>query len=139
MPVSGRIERSPNCVGICIDESKKGFKGRVYNLYSKTPQTFNDITELFYIVDSVMDILNYPAQKVRYRHFKKTKRAFKPVKIDGENKVLNVNELIPEGEDGYLLMVTSRDNATWQGLLYDKKKDVESNFNSEVELIKLFK
>ena len=140
MPVSDRMKRTPNCVGICIDEAKEGFKGRVYNCFSKEPQRFTDITELFYIVDGVMDALNFPAIKTKNRKFKKTASDFKVQPIDVENKVLGADELIPSGnESGYVLMVTGRDNATWQGMIFDKKNDVEYTFNSEVELIRILK
>ncbi|SDB28330.1 hypothetical protein SAMN02910298_01369 [Pseudobutyrivibrio sp. YE44] len=140
MPVSNRMNRTPNCVGVCIDETKDGFKGRVYNCYSKEPQVFNDVTQLFYIVDNVMDALNFPALKTKYRDFKKTESAFVPEEIDIDNKVLDAENLIPADEEkGYVIMVTGRDNATWQGVIYNKEKDVEENFNSGVELIRLLK
>ena len=140
MPVSSRMKRMPNCVGICIDEAKEGFKGRVYNCYSKEPDRFTDITEMFYIIENVMDTLNFPALKTKCRTFKRSAADFKPTPIDVENKILGAEELIPEGEEnGYVLMITSRDNVTWQGMLYDKKKDEENSFNSEVELIRLLK
>ena len=140
MPVSARMKRTPNCVGICIDEAKNCFRGRIYNCFSKEPQSFNDINELFYIVDSVMDALNFPAIKTKNRAFKKTATDFTPAPIDVEKSVLGAEELIPSDvENGYVLMVTSRDNVTWQGIIYDKKKDVEFTFNSEVELIRLLK
>ncbi len=140
MPVSDRMKRTPNCVGVCIDESRTGFKGRVYCCYNRNPQHFNDVTELFYIVDGVMDALNYPAVKTKDRGFKKTECQFELDQIDVENKIHEVDHLIPEFErGGYIIMVTSRDNATWQGIVYDRKNDVECSFNSEVELIKLLK
>ena len=140
MAVSDRMKRNPNCVGIIVDEAKKGFSGRVYNCYSKDPQHFKDITELFYIVENVMDSLNFPAAKTRVRAFKRTESTFYIEKINTENKVLEADELIPDLErKGYVLMITGRDNATWQGMIYDKEKDVDINFNSEVELIKILK
>ncbi|SDI39042.1 hypothetical protein SAMN05421493_11329 [Pseudobutyrivibrio sp. 49] len=140
MPVSARMKRTPNCVGICIDEDKNCFRGRVYSCFSKEPQTFSDINELFYIVDSVMDALSFPAIKTKNRTFKKTEAEFTPATIDVENKVLGADELIPaDVSKGFVLMVTSRDNVTWQGIIYDKTKDEEFNFNSEVELIRLLK
>lgn len=140
MPVSDRMKRTPNCVGICIDETKDCFAGRVYNCFSKEPQKFTDVTGMFYIVDSVMDALNFPALKTKNRTFKRTSANFVPNEIDVENKILSAEELIPAGENrGFVLMVTSRDNVSWQGMVYDKNKDVEYSFNSEVELIRLLK
>ena len=128
MPVSARMKRTPNCVGICVDEAKDGFKGRVFNCFSKEPQSFSDINEMFYIVDSVMDALNFPAIKTKNRAFKKTEADFKVEPVDIEKKVLGAEELIPKDvENGYVIMVTSRDNVTWQGMIYDKKKDTEFN------------
>ena len=140
MPVSSRMNRTPNCVGVCIDDAKNGFKGRVYNCYSKEPQVFNDITELFDIVDNVMDTLNFPALKTKSRMFKKTAKEFNPGEIDIDNKVLDASGLIPASDKkGFVIMVTGRDNATWQGMIYNKETDVESAFNSDVELIRLMK
>ena len=140
MPVSGRMKRTPNCVGVIIDESKKGFKGRVYNCFDKNPQHFNDINELFYIVENIMDTLNFPALKTRSRQFKRTESTFVPKRIDVENQLVDAEGLLPDMEkEGYVIMVTGRDNATWQGFVYDKKADEEYSFNSEVELIKYLK
>lgn len=140
MPVSDRMNRNPNCVGIVIDRQKVGFKGKVYNCFSLDPQDFYDVTDLFTIVNGVLDALNFPAIKTRVRHFKKTKSAFVPSEIDVENKLRDAKDLLSaEDKDGFVIMIIGRDNATWQGVLYDKKKDVEFNFNSEVELIKLLK
>ncbi len=140
MPVSEKMKRMPNCVGVCIDEIKDGFRGRVYNCYSKNPEPFHDLTELFYIIENVMDTLNFPAVKTKNRHFKKTDIDFNYTRLDVEKKVLEVEELIPDLEKhGYIIMITSRDNATWQGSVYDKSHDIETPFNSEVELIRLLK
>lgn len=137
MPISGRMKRTSNCVGVIIDESKKGFKGRVYNCFDKEPQHFDDINELFYIVESVMDALNFPALKTKCRQFKKTESTFVPKRIDVEKQIIEPENLLPDMEkEGYVIMVTGRDNATWQGSVYNKSKDEEVNFNSEVELIK---
>ncbi len=138
MPISGRMKRTPNTVGVCIDERKKGFKGRIYNCFSKEPQYFNDVTEMIYIMEGVMDALNYPAIKTNPRRFKKTEVNFETGEIDIENKLVEVENLISAGDsDAYLIMVTSRDNSCWQGVIYNKKNDVEENFNSDLELFKL--
>ncbi len=140
MPVSGRMKRTPNCVGVIIDESKKGFKGRVYNCFDKNPEHFNDINELFYIVENIMDTLNFPALKTKSRQFKRTESTFVPKRIDVENQLVDAEGLLPDMEkEGYVIMVTGRDNATWQGFVYNKKADKEYSFNSEVELIKYLK
>ena len=140
MSVSDRMRRTSNCVGVCVDEKKTGFKGRIYHCFSKEPECFTDINEMFYIIDAVMDALSFPALKTKNRTFKRTDIDFQVPQVNVENKVLDTEDLIPSGEKmGYIIMVTSRDNATWQGLLYDQQKDVEVSFNSEVELVRLLK
>ena len=41
------------------------------------------------------------------------------------------------GNDSFILMVTARDNASWQGKIYSVALDEEYDFNSEVELIRI--
>ncbi len=137
MPISGRMKRTPNTVGVVIDERKRGFKGRIFHCFSKEPEIFDDVTEMIYIIENLMDTLNYPAIKTNPRKFKKTEALFESKELNIDSKLVEVEDLIPaEEQDAYLIMVTSRDNSCWQGAIYNKKEDVEENFNSDIELFK---
>lgn len=137
MAIADRMKRMHNCVGVSFNSSK-GFSGQVYTCYKKEPDAFNDVTDFFTIVNTFLDILEYPASKVRFRAFKRTLPTLKLVDIDPSEKLFDTETLLKGlGGKGYIIMMTSRDNATWQGKIYDVSKDTECDFNSEVELLKV--
>ena len=82
--------------------------------------------------------MEFPAQKVKYRTFKKTLPTLKLVDIDPNEKLFETEQLLSLcTRKAYIIMVTGRDNATWQGMVYSKSEDKEYSFNSEVELIRI--
>lgn len=137
MNISDRMKRMHNCVGITI-ENKESFSGKLYNCYDKAPISYTDVDDLFNIINSFLDTVEFPAQKFRYRAFKKTYPTLKIVDIDPKEKLFDTMDLLPMiGNDSFILMVTARDNASWQGKIYSVALDEEYNFNSEVELIRI--
>ncbi len=136
MSVSGRMKRTSNSVGIIIDKDAEGFKGQVINRFGKETAEFEDLPGLFDLIEEVLDEVNYPAVKIQKRHFKHTEDATKKFKVDQDLEKIDVTELLP-GNEGYILMVTGRDNATIQGALYIAAEDKEYKFNGDVELVRL--
>ena len=125
-----------NCVGITLKND--GFKGELYNCFENEPRTFSDVDDFFNIVNTFLDALEFPAQKVKYRTFKKTLPTLKLVDIDPNEKLFETEQLLSLcTRKAYIIMVTGRDNATWQGMVYSKSEDKEYSFNSEVELIRI--
>ena len=136
MAISDRMKRMSNCVGITLKND--GFKGELYNCFEKEPRTFSDVDDFFNIVNTFLDSLEFPAQKVKYRTFKKTLPTLKIVDIDPNEKLFETEQLLSLcTRKAYIIMVTGRDNATWQGMIYSKSEDKEYSFNSEVELIRI--
>ena len=136
MAISDRMKRMSNCVGITLKND--GFKGELYNCFEKEPRTFSDVDDFFNIVNTFLDALEFPAQKVKYRTFKKTLPTLKIVDIDPNEKLFETEQLLSLcTRKAYIIMVTGRDNATWQGMIYSKSEDKEYSFNSEVELIRI--
>ncbi|SFH93138.1 hypothetical protein SAMN04487830_11336 [Pseudobutyrivibrio sp. OR37] len=136
MAISDRMKRMHNCVGITL--KNEGFKGELYNCYENEPEEFNDVDDFFNIVNSFLDALEYPAQKIKYRSFKKTLPTLKLVDIDPKEKLFDTEKLLDLCKrKAYIIMVTGRDNATWQGMIYSKSEDKEYSFNSEVELVRI--
>ncbi len=136
MAISDRMKRMHNCVGITL--KNEGFKGELYNCYENEPEEFNDVDDFFNIVNSFLDALEYPAQKIKYRSFKKTLPTLKLVDIDSKEKLFDTEKLLDLCKrKAYIIMVTGRDNATWQGMIYSKSEDKEYSFNSEVELVRI--
>jgi hypothetical protein len=136
MAISGRMQRSSSCIGITL--KNEGFKGELYNCYENEPETFSDISEFFDTVNSFLDAVEYPAQKTKYRAFKKTLPNLKIVDIDPNNQLFEPEHLLDLcTRKAYIILVLGRDNATWQGLCYSKAEDKEYSFNSEVELLRI--
>ena len=136
MAISDRMKRMSNCVGITLKND--GFKGELYNCFESEPRTFSDVDDFFNIVNTFLDALEFPAQKVKYRTFKKTLPTLKIVDIDPNEKLFETEQLLSLcTRKAYIIMVTGRDNATWQGMIYSKSEDKEYSFNSEVELIRI--
>ncbi|MBQ5426860.1 MAG: hypothetical protein IIU31_06795 [Pseudobutyrivibrio sp.] len=136
MAISDRMKRMSNCVGITLKND--GFKGELYNCFENEPRTFSDVDDFFNIVNTFLDALEFPAQKVKYRTFKKTLPTLKIVDIDPNEKLFETEQLLSLcTRKAYIIMVTGRDNATWQGMIYSKSEDKEYSFNSEVELIRI--
>ncbi|WP_028242834.1 hypothetical protein [Pseudobutyrivibrio ruminis] len=136
MAISDRMKRMSNCVGITLKE--EGFKGELYTCFENEPRTFADVDDFFNIVNTFLDVLEFPAQKVKYRSFKKTLPTLKLVDIDPNEKLFNTEHLLDLcDKKAFVIMVTGRDNATWQGMIYNKSEDKEYSFNSEVELLRI--
>ena len=136
MAISDRMKRMSNCVGITLKND--GFKGELYNCFENEPRTCSDVDDFFNIVNTFLDALEFPAQKVKYRTFKKTLPTLKLVDIDPNEKLFETEHLLSLcTRKAYIIMVTGRDNATWQGMIYSKSEDKEYSFNSEVELIRI--
>ena len=139
MSISDRMKRTNNCVVFSLDD-EDAFEGKMYIRFQDEPIKFADAYEFFITVNSFLDTIEYPAQKVKYRAFKKTLPTLKLIDIKGDEELTDMDKLLDKcNNKAYVVMVTSRDNATWQGMVYNKKKDVENSFNSEVELIRLLK
>lgn len=136
MAISDRMKRGQNCVGITL--KNEGFRGQLYNCYQKEPEEFQDVHDFFNIVNAFLDALEYPAQKVKYRTFKKTLPTLKLVDIDPDKRLIETEELLDLCKrKAYVIMITGRDNATWQGTIYSKSEDKEYSFNSELELLRI--
>lgn len=139
MAISDRMKRMHNCVGISFDKGKE-FAGKLYICYQEEGIPFVDVDEFFIIVNAFLDTIEFPAQKIKYRNFKKTLPTLKIVDIHPDEKLYETEHLLDVcGKDAYVLMVIGRDNATWQGMIYNNKEDKEYSFNSELELLKVLR
>ena len=136
MAISERMKRMSNVFGITL--KSEGFSGELYNCYEEKAEPFEDVTEFFNIVNAFLDALEYPEQKIKYRAFKKTLPELKIIDIDPAKKLFEVEHLLESCKNrAFLILITGRDNATWQGTVYNKAKDRESSFNSEIELLNI--
>ena len=136
MAISSRMQRMHNCVGVAFNG--EGFKGNIYNCYQNEPNYFNDVDDFFNIINAFLDALEFPAQKIKFRVFKKTLPTMKLVDVDPKEKLFETEKLLDLcKKDAYVIMMTGRDNASWQGIVYSQKEDQEYTFNSEIELLRI--
>ena len=137
MAISPRMKRAINSIGIIIDDSENGFKGRITHRYPQESYEFKDLPELFQLIEEVLDDVNYPSLKIRKRYYKNTEEPAKRITIsDTENIIVDTDKLLGD-EQGFILMVNGRDNATMQGSVYDSRQDKTFKFNGDIELIRL--
>ena len=136
MGISPRMRRMRNCVGIIIDESENGFYGRVSNRYQDEMVEFHDLPELFGVIEKLLDSLKFPENMTKKRCFKNAEDLNPELNIDKERALIDTDQLL-KGEDGYILLVTGREHATMQGILYDSRLDKDFHFDGDIELTRL--
>lgn len=136
MSISDRMKRTSSCLATSLT-NKKLFQGQLYNCFMDEPLGFSDVNDFFNLVNAFLDAVEFPAQKVKYRTFKKTLQTLRIVDINPKEKLADSEQIIEKcDKNAFVIMVTGRDNATWQGKVYNKAKDKEFSFNSELELLK---
>ncbi len=136
MALSERMKRMSNTFGITLKND--GFKGELYNCFEEKPEEFFDVNDFFNLVNAFLDVLEFPAQKIKYRTFKRTLPNLKLIDIDPNKKLCNTEDLLTFCKrKAFIILITSRDNATWQGMVYNKSEDKEYSFNSEIELLRI--
>ncbi len=142
MPVPGKMGRIPNTVAVCIDETEnQACAGRLYHFYSAEPEHFSDVAELINLVTALMSATKFPQATIQTRSFKKTKTDTLKLDIDTEKKILSIDQLVEKrGQVAtFLFCITSRQNANWQGDLYNPVSDLNGSFESDIELLNIIR
>lgn len=123
-----------NALLVCID-STKATAGRVYCRYLRAPLEFCGMEQFIAIADDFYDAVQDPKPFVKERTFCDT------IKTYGFEKeqVMSKEEMLENTgkECTFVIHVTSRQNATWQGKIHWAEKDVTKNFRSALEMVKL--
>ena len=127
-----------NVICVCIDEIKEELiEGRMYHCYSETPVLFTNQLQLLAEMEALYDRLNFPQASTR-------DRTLKPKKVQTETD--KEAEAVKDEQDiknqmgrkaSFIVRVTSRQNATWQGSISWTEKGVTKHFRSALELLKL--
>lgn len=132
-----------------VTENGKSVRGVLDHCYLKEPVIFNDIMEMVFLADSIMDQLEFPRTTHNYRSSKTAVRiemsmaerlAFQRrqymqyQKLKGKIKMYNRNAV------NFLIRVRFRQNTSWQGELFymEKGRQIsDKKFRSIYELIRL--
>ncbi|MCR5468618.1 MAG: hypothetical protein K6F37_06625 [Lachnospiraceae bacterium] len=128
-----------NRVVICVDEKKDAdIRGRLFNQYEEEPYVFQNSMQMLKNMDELYDKIKYPQASVRIREFKNTKNDEKQKKCEKEMLFTSVDILENKGKKAtFAVDVVTRQNATWQGVIYWMEEDILKEFASFMDLLAL--
>lgn len=123
---------------VCVDHAGGGYlSGLVYSQRVTEPIPFTDIGNLLLRLDEVLDAQNFPQAFQRSRSFTGRKdpvpAAADPSEGMSAETVTDAHGLVYTFE----VSVTSRRNASWQGMVDWLDGEAKQEFSSALELIKL--
>lgn len=132
------IEKSlPNMVMVCVDGVENGdIYGRYFYRYKKEETFFLNSAMLFSEVEQFYDILGYPQAAMRTRNFIEREREKVPAKehmtviYDSQTLMRFRGKLAT-----FLVGVTSRQNASWQGDVVWMEQKIRKHFCSDMDLM----
>lgn len=132
------IEKSlPNMVMVCVDGVENGdIYGRYFHRYKKEETFFLNSAMLFSEVEQFYDIIGYPQAAMRTRNFIEREREKIPAKehmtviYDSQTLMQFRGKLAT-----FLVGVTSRQNASWQGDVVWMEQKIRKHFCSDMELV----
>ena len=127
----------PNMVMVCVDGVENGdIYGRYFHRYKKEETFFLNSAMLFSEVEQFYDIIGYPQAAMRTRNFIEREREKVPAKehmtviYDSQTLMQFRGKLAT-----FLLGVTSRQNASWQGDVVWMEQQIRKHFCSDMELV----
>lgn len=124
-----------NMIRLCIDGYEDDLSGRVYSKLMLVPLLFSGCNGLLLRMDDVFEQVGYP------QAFQVRRTFFKPLKLRGSihipERLLDDSEM--EKQRGnfrtFDIIVQSRRQSGWQGILMDPERTSAKRFRSEMELL----
>lgn len=122
-PLSLKLTYSASAFRICVDEVNGHYiAGRVASQRLKYPVPFSDINQLLYLMDTVMDSQQFPMAFQEIRSFSEENTSLflqtVPVILSAEEMVSEESIAALHGKKAtFLLTITMRRNASWQGFI----------------------
>ena len=132
------IEKSlPNMVMVCVDGVENGdIYGRYFHRYKKEEIFFPDSATLIIEMERFYDAIGYPQSAIKTRKFIERKDGRIPAKeymaviSDGQALIQLRGNLAT-----FLVGVTSRQNASWQGDVVWMEQKIQKHFCSDMDLM----
>lgn len=114
-----------------IDYKGKNLRGILYNPFFETPQYFDNLAQCLFMMEQVMDTLDFPQKGTENRTFhpEEQKGAWQRAAVPQEEKLPTLAT--------FQIVVLFRQNASWQGNLIWREKELDAPFRSVLELIGL--
>lgn len=132
-----RQDYPANGFRICVDTEEQDMAGRIYSLLVPEVITYSGWNELFLKMDAVFDQVGYPQAFQEKRSFTGGTKA---ASYQGSPKLLQPYETVTH-ERGLLwtvdVVVISRRDTSWQGIVYDLDRQEIGQFDGELGLMKI--
>mgnify|MGYP000750824413 CR=1 FL=1 len=133
------IEKSlPNMVMVCVDGVENGdIYGRYFHRYKKEETFFPDSATLVIEMERFYDAIGYPQAAIKTRKFiERKRRGGSPAKehmavISDSQTLMQFRGKLAT----FLVGVTSRQNASWQGDVVWMEQQIRKHFCSDMELV----
>lgn len=132
------IEKSlPNMVMVCVDGVENGdIYGRYFHWYKKEETFFPDSATLVIEMERFYDAIGYPQAAIKTRKFIERKGGRIPAKehmavISDSQTLMQFRGKLAT----FLVGVTSRQNASWQGDVVWMEQQIRKHFCSDMELV----
>lgn len=135
------MEHTPTTLRICIDEVQSegsDIKGRIYGIALKDGAVFSGSTELFMLIDSLLDQIGKPQASRKTRSFREKEE--QTAAYCGSPQIYHASREIMEKKGQYMtrdVSFISRLRSSWQGILRDETGELIGRFESDLELIHL--
>ena len=114
-----------------VSYEQKNMKGLLVNPYFGREVYFENLTQLIFLIEGMLDDLNCPQKGMENRNFRKEETP--PPKAVEAAPVPEVGPVVAS----FKLNILFRQNASWQGSIVWMEKAMESQFRSLLELIML--
>ena len=132
------IEKSfPNMVMVCVDGVENGdIYGRYFHRYKKEETFFPDSATLIIEMERFYDAIGYPRAAIKTRKFIERKGGRIPAKehmavISDSQTLMQFRGKLAT----FLVGVTSRQNASWQGQVVWMEQQIRKHFCSDMDLM----
>ena len=137
-----KVEHTVSTLRICIDEmqtSEIDIRGRIYGIAIKEGTAFSGSSELFVMIDRLLDSIGKPQPSRKSRSFREetesqvTSYFCKPELYHTQEEVLQEKGKLITRDVTFI----SRLRSSWQGIVKDEEGRMLGEFESDLEFIKL--
>ena len=115
-----------------VHYDNKNFEGTFYNLYYGIEIPFENLTRLLFLMEDLMNELDYPQASMKGKRFGIEEKLSKRDSIQKQHSIAKQDTLAT-----FKIKVLFRQGASWQGKIHWLEENLETTFRSVLELVKL--
>ena len=139
--MSLQLNYTSSAFRICIDQMDGHYiAGRVASQRLRSPVSFSDVNQLVSLLDAAMDSQQFPMAFQQIRSFSEENTPFSlrsvPVALSVDEMASEESIALLHGEIAtFLLLITMRRNASWQGFVDWMDETPRQKFDSTLEFL----